>query len=232
MPFELIRVGLIVRSPFLALRFSIPWAYRHAFNPSKAIRVVCICTELNGGVDVNVRVRLSCAHLSEWPEQSSLSTLPGRVLPGRHFSRPSWSGKELGVSYKLKFIFATWLSIFISFKRMQTCVLLFHSRIMKICVHTKSTASLVNSAALQSSWSIWVGGGGESGCCRERLLACGRPSSEHAPHERNECPLDHVFSASTVAASHPITRVAQSRRLTEDPSFQIALILVKWQSPL
>lgn len=45
-------------------------------------------------------------------------------------------------------------------------------------------------------------------------------------------PLRGTHSASPAAASHPTTRVAQSRRLKEGPSFEIALILVKWQRPL
>lgn len=53
-----------------------------------------------------------------------------------------------------------------------------------------------------------------------------------APPLRPAPPLLGTRSASPAAASHPITRGAQSRRLKEGPSFEIALILVKWQRPL
>lgn len=103
---------------------------------------------------------------------------------------------------------------------MQTHVLLFYSRIVEIHVQTKPTTSLVNATALQSSRTISAGGGGGQ-VLRARLRPCGPPP-----------PLLGTRSASPAAASHPITRGAQSPRLKEGPSFEIALILVKWQRPL
>lgn len=153
--------------------------------------------------------------------RSSTGARPGRVLPGRGCSCSGWSGKWLGVFYKFKFIFTIWLSIFIYFKRMQTRVLLFYSRIVEIHVQTKPTTSLVNATALQSSWTVSAGGGGAGRCCGRGSAPAARPP-----------PLLGTRSASPAAASHPITRGAQSQRLKEGPSFEIALILVKWQRPL
>lgn len=103
---------------------------------------------------------------------------------------------------------------------MQTRVLLFYSRIVEIHVQTKPTTSLVNATALQSSRTVSAGGGGAGRCCGRGSAPAARPT------------LLGTRSASPAAASHPITRGAQSRRLKEGPSFEIALILVKWQRPL
>lgn len=104
---------------------------------------------------------------------------------------------------------------------MQTRVLLSYSRIVEIHVQTKPTTSLVNATALQSSRTVSAGGGGAGRCCGRGSAPAARP-----------LPLLGTRSASPAAASHPITRGAQSRRLKEGPSFEIALILVKWQRPL
>lgn len=104
---------------------------------------------------------------------------------------------------------------------MQTRVLLFYSRIVEIHVRTKPTTSLVNATALQSSRTVSAGGGGAGRCCGRGSAPAARPA-----------PLLGTRSDSPAAASHPITRGAQSRRLKEGPSFEIALILVKWQRPL
>lgn len=113
--------------------------------------------------------------------RSSTGARPGRVLPGRGCSCSGWSGKWLGDFYKFKFIFTIWLSIFIYFKRTQTRVLLFYSRIVEIHVQTKPTTSLVNATALQSSRTVSAGGGGAGRCCGRGSAPAARPPPSWEP---------------------------------------------------